>query len=309
MKTNPIDNILPRTTDNNLKVILNDYVDLIQEIVNFGTHILNWDIQQNSAEKDNNIPSISFRNIIELADSISILFKSSSIDPSKIILRSIIENSYGLIYMIENNDNIRGKQFMIWKANKDIKYLNQFITTERSYKRFKSKLKKDSIDFNFANYFDNPEILQSKKTKEKLLEKSDFRDIQSEYIKTSKIIKNPNWYALFDGPRNFEELSIYLNKTLTYEFSYRNYSKNVHSEGMIKGFTYCGNGKAQVIQIRDFEDSHNVFVGTITILLELYNEFIRKRLPDNLQEFQDWFKDFREPFHNLRKNKPFRYEK
>lgn len=105
MKTNPIEEILPQNRDEYLIKIQNHCSDQISEMVNFGTHILNWDLEIKREGKNNNIPTLFFRNILEISDSISILIKESSIDPAKIILRSLIENILQLIYMIEEDES------------------------------------------------------------------------------------------------------------------------------------------------------------------------------------------------------------
>lgn len=46
MSTDPIENILPRQLDEKLNEILSDFSELIDEIVNYSTHVLSWTFQK-----------------------------------------------------------------------------------------------------------------------------------------------------------------------------------------------------------------------------------------------------------------------
>lgn len=303
MKTKPIEEILPEKNDEFLQNLLDEFSNCINETINFGTHILLWDTEKRREGKDNNIPTAFLRNIIEIGDSISILVKKSSIDPSKILLRSLMENSYQLQYMIEKNERQRSLSFMVWRAKKDINNYKQLISENQTSKHLKSKLAKDSSNFNIDKFMDRKEVENVINSKNSLLEQEEFKEINEEYINTSQKKKNPNWYSLYNGPENFEALSIYLKKAGEYEFNYRKYSENVHINGVLKGFAYIGNGNAQIIQIRDFENCVNIFVYTVLVLLDTYTQFVYRRIPEKSPELKKWYLEFKKEFDELKKVK------
>lgn len=301
MRTKPIQEVLPEKNAEFLQILLDKFSDCLNEVISFGTHILLWDIEKKREGKDNNIPTIFFRNIIEIGDAISILIQKSSIDPSKILLRSLIENSYQLKFMIEKDERQRVLSYMVWRAKKDLNYYNQFISENQSSKQLKSKLLKDALDLDFDKFTDREDIQKLIKAKNELLEKDDFKEVNEEYIRTSIKKKNPNWYSLYNGPENFEALSINLKKTLEYEFKYRKYSENVHITSVIKGFAYAGNGNAQIIQIRDFENCVEIFVYSVLNLLDTYTQFVSKRVPEKETELRNWYFEFKKEFKELQK--------
>jgi hypothetical protein len=309
MRTNPIDDILPLKRDEYLIKIQNHCSELVAEIVNFGTHIVKWDVEVKREEKDNNIPTLFLRNILELSDSISILIKESSIDPSKIILRTLIENVLQLIYMLEENERQRILSYMVAKTNKDIKYYNKFINAEKSSSQFKIQMEKDELNLNFDKFMDHPEVIRIKESKKRLLEKPEFSEVQEEYLRTSKLGKNPNWYSLYNGPDNFEKLAQSLKKNTSYEFFYRKYSENVHGLNLTKGMVSVDGDIAQIIQIRDFEHTQNVTFHSASLLLEIYNIFIRKRVPEKLEEYQNWYSTIRNDYLDLSKRNYINYKK
>lgn len=311
MKTRAIEDILPQEMNSELNDILNKLSLTLNEIVNFGTHILKWDLEIKRNIKDSNIPTIFLRNVIELADAIAILINKSSIDSSKILLRSLMENSFSLLYLIEKDETNRVHAFLVCKANKDIRYYKQFIEEEQVSKAFVNKIKKQETNFEI-NHVCNPEEIKSVlNAKLALLKEPIYRNLQEEYLRTcnkkEKKNNNPNWYSLYDGPENFERLSEHLENTILYEFHYRKYSEHVHINNVLKGFVKLGFETAEMIQIRDFQDCREVCFNSINLLLELYKEFIIKRVPSRNKELQTWIIEFEKIFEKTYESTKFIY--
>jgi hypothetical protein len=309
MTMQPIDEILPKTPGD-LKPVLDRLSSLLDESVYFGTYILKWDIEKLREGKDNNIPSVFLRNIIELADAISILIRNSSVDPAKNIFRSLLESSYSLMYMLEDNEKQRANCFIVYKSVEKIKQCNKWLSTEDSHNQFKIKLGKDNLDVNLSQFFDHPDFLRVKKLREQLLEKPEFKPVYEEYHRTKKKSNREfYWYSLYDGPKNFPELTEYLGKTISYEFYYRTFSDNVHGTSVEKGFANAGGGRAQIIQIRDYENVQELFSHTVAVLIELYLIFIRKRIPEKETEFLTWYDNFKISYLEITSKKLFNYKK
>jgi hypothetical protein len=266
--------------------------------------VLKWDVEKKREGKDNHIPSLFLRNIIELGDAIAILIRKSSIDPCKNLIRSLYENCLSILYILEENEDERAHCFMVWKAKRDLKYYKQFITSNQSSKELKAKLRKDHLKLKLEKYF--REVVHAKIS---LLKQDKFKEVAIEYERTTRSTKNPNWHSLFNGPRNFQELSYYFKKTIEYEFQYRKYSENVHATGLLKGFADAGDDKVQIIQIRDFENSKDIYIGTVSYLLIAYNEIILKRIPEQRDEFLKWHLSFRDVNNNTIRDKQFVYRK
>jgi hypothetical protein len=305
----PIEEILPKPTED-LQNILEKFSSLLDQTVYFGTHLLKWDIEKPREGKDNNIPSVFLRNIIELTDSISILIKHSSIDPAKIIFRSLIESCYGLNYMLEKNEKQRAYCFMVFKSVEKIKQCNNWISSENAHNIFTKKIKLDDLNLSLSQYFDHPDFIKVKQQRQRLLTKEEFKPIYNEYLRTKKELKNdPKWYSLFNGPKNFRELAEYLGKSLRYEIYYKIYSDNVHGTSVEKGFAHVEKDHAQIIQIRDFEDVQELFSHTISVTVELFILFIRKRIPEKEFELEKWYKQFSIPYLNITKNRLINYKK
>ena len=309
MKTKPIKEILPLEIDKELSADLILCTDTLIEAVNYATHILKWDIQKKREGKDFSIPSIFFRNIIELADSISILLKKSSIDPGKIVLRSLFENCLGLLYLLDKHEDQRSHSFMVWKTKKEIKYYKQFISDHPSNAELKARLKKDNLGISLDQFYDLDEIKRILRKKAELLKKPKFKDVSLEFERSHRIKKNPEWFSLFNGPKNIQALAEHFNKHIEYHFFYRKYSENVHATDVTKAFAKISKDQAQIIQIRDFQHYKDLFTHTCNYLLLSMNEIINKRLPERRNEFLIWYSAFKPMEIEAREKFTIRYKK
>lgn len=302
---------MPQEENKELNLILKNLSDNLRKVVNFGTHILKWDIEKKRNGRDKNVPSVFLRNSIELGDAISLLIEKSSIDPAKILVRSLMESTFSLLYMIEKDEELRSHSFLICRLNKEIKYYKQFIKEEEISKSFVSKFIKQEPHFELENHCNPIEIKKVIEAKESLLLENIYKEVNVEFQRTcnknKKRNNNPNWYSLYDGPNNFENLCLYLNNTILYEFQYRKYSENVHPNSVMSGFTIAGNDKADFLQIRNFKECKEVFYNGINLLIDVYREFIRMRLPEKQKEFDNWYLNYIPEFEKTDLETKFNY--
>ena len=89
----PVKELLQREDIQPISLILDEYSKAIEEIVNFGSQILAWDLDALDGNEHDITASMMFRQYLELIDSISILIRRSSTDACKAILRNALEIS------------------------------------------------------------------------------------------------------------------------------------------------------------------------------------------------------------------------
>ena len=295
--TNPIDKILPRETDDGVSKILHSFSETIDEFVNFGTHILKWhvDIKRGGDEQ---MPLLMFfRELLEKADSISILVRNSSIDPAKTILRSLFEIHLYISYLLESHFQDRSMAFLVWNAKNIIKTNNAFLKGNHEYENLKRQVKNDNsfLDANDLNNLPSAKpIIDNQKT---LLQRPEYKKALTDYEKTKKHISNPKWYSLFNGPRTIQELAIHLKMSSFYELVYRNWSGSVHSTDIINGKIVKSQNanevadkvSADIIQIRLPKDAQSVSAFTLILMTMTYGTLINTKIPDKKVEYTKWY--------------------
>ncbi|RED37917.1 hypothetical protein DFQ10_1143 [Winogradskyella eximia] len=301
MKYKSVDDILPRE-QSDVKELLHSFSNLIDEIVNFGTHMMKWETEKKLVGDENIIPLLFLRNILETADAISILIKNSSVDASKSSLRILLENVLSLEYLLEKDTKNRALSFIVWIAHKDLKFYQKLDGNTQVGKQFKAEFKKDSLIKNPA-LTDSIDYLHAKNNSEELLNLPIYSEVEKEYKRTESKIKNPNWYSLFAGPQNIQQLAKYLNRNAIYEIMYRGYSGNVHATDIYKGKLYPNDkNTVDIVQIRNPKDAQSISIDTVNYLLMSYLAYF-KRIPEKKLDFQNWYLIFKKDFDELRNKK------
>jgi hypothetical protein len=300
MKYKEIEDLLPRSQDENVKSLLENFAALIDNAINFGTHLMKWDAEKKRHGDENMPPLLFMRNILELGDAISILIKKSSIDTCKPLLRSMLENTFGLEYMLEKETEKRALSYIVWHTHKNLKLYEKLNSSTQSGKQFEKEIEKDRLLSGVGSFFDNPILAPAKKNAEDLLRLPKYVPIESEYQATSATRKNPAWYSLFGGPNNIEQLAKYLKLHASYEILYRGFSGNVHATSIFQRKLIPNNdGTVDIVQIRYPEDAQSITQNATNILIMAYLVYYKSRLPEKNKEFQEWYSEFRIPYNKL----------
>ncbi|MDQ2720623.1 MAG: DUF5677 domain-containing protein [Bacteroidota bacterium] len=298
--TEPIKDILPRGEEQpDVQNLLIKLSSGIEELVNFGTHILNWDVSEGEGS-DENLPVVMMlRHLLELVDSISILIRQSSIDPCKLILRGVLETVFGIEYILQENTKYRALSFMVWHIHNQLKLSKKFRPGGQEYHQFEKKLKADSTGAfappNISGIVKNIQYL------EHLLTLPLYAPIEAEYKRLeANGIKNPSWYQFFEGPKIIEQLAAYLNRNAFYEILYRGWSGPIHGTDIIESkLSEFEDGATKIVQIRYVKDAQTVAQHTFNLTLMIYKVIIEKRIPRHLPELSKWFITIRDFFLQL----------
>lgn len=294
-----VENILQKKQDPDAEKALSKHSCVIEEYVNFGTHILDWDIKKMNGGDDVLVPLLFLRNSIELADAISVLIKSSTVDAAKPVLRSLLENTLGLEYLLEKDTDKRSLSYIVWNTHEELKVLEKFDNTSEVGKQLTAELKKDKLIGHNDNskHLNKPIYAWKRQNNESLLKLPLYAPIEEEYQNTLKRLdkKKPSWFTLFGGPTNIVELAKYLKHHVLYEFFYRFFSGDVHGNNNVKGKLFPHyDGSVNILPLRDSSQAHFIAQHTHTLLLNSYLSYFKRRLPENQKEFGEWYMKVRE---------------
>jgi hypothetical protein len=291
MKYSEVDNILSRAKNKDQNSLC-EFSNLIDSVVNFGTHLIKWEVEKELDDKENIVHILFLKNILELADGISILVKKSSIEPSKILLRSMLENFFQLEYLLEKDTENRAQCFIVWKLLKDVKFYEKLNLNTQEGKQFRAAFNNDKFikNYNITSRFD---YLEGKATIDKLLKIPKHIPIIEEYRRAKLKNKNLKWFSLHDGPKNIAELATVLKHNNSYEIFYREFSENVHAVNNYGMKSYLnGDVTALKVQIRSAKDAKSIPLHTVNFLLLSLFCFCNKILPEKKLEVFDWHKEF-----------------
>jgi len=296
MKTNPIENFIPRDLNPKVSKILQQYSEFLEEIVNYGSNIMTW--KPNDYFKgDQALPiSLFLRNYLSYVDACSILVKYSSIEPCNGLLRTSFENLLYILYLIDDPSGQKGMSYIIWNAFEKNKILNKCDGTSQAYLRLAEGLKNNELLKD-----EKPPILKDidrlKEKNKRLINSKKYSGIVEEYHRAkNKVRKKPvNWYSMFDGPLNTRELAIKLDLEPFYEILFKSWSSSTHGTSVIDGIVTGGeNGIAHINQIRLPFDAESVTGLCTNLSVFLFSKYIKAKHPDQYNGFKQWYAQFRE---------------
>jgi hypothetical protein len=293
IKTNPIFEFIPREPNQSVQPYLTLYSDFLEEIVNFGSHVMTWEPIDYEKGKQGLPVTLFLRNYLSYIDACSLLVKFSSIEPCYGLLRTSFENLLYILYLLDDETGNKGMGYIIWNAFEKSKLLTKHDGNSKEYLKLVDCYKNTDLLNNIL-----PPIVKNiderKEKNKRHIDSSEYSEIVNEYHRTStKFKKQFPWYSLFDGPSTIRDLSKNLHLEGLYEILYKNWSVSTHGTSVIDGIvTGDENNIAQISQIRLPFDAESVTGTGIYLSTYLLSKYIRTKVPYKEIEFKQWYKQF-----------------
>ncbi len=295
--TIPIKEILPREVDERIVPTLKLFTDLLDEFVNFGTHILYWDAHPKTNGEENIPPTMLFRHFLDLIDSVSILVGHGCGDTPKLLMRGALEVTLGIEYLFEKDTHDRAMAFLVVEILNEIKVLKKLNPKTSEGTQLHKILKTEGLvpDFKPGDKYNlEDEVLR----KESILQLPQFQKAFKEYeqLKANKEA-NPKWYRFYGGPKNVEALSLHLNQKTLYELLYRKWSGAIHGSDVYLGrLTKNSEGGVDIMQLRFIKDVQEIVRYAMILSLKVFKAYIDNRIPEKELDRAMWYMTIREKY-------------
>jgi len=98
-----------------------------------------------------------------------------------------------------------------------------------------------------------------------LLSRNQFKSIISEIAKYKR---RPNWYTLFGGPANIQQLAYHLKRHVHYDFLYRQWSNVAHAHDFSPFIAVTSTGEGGIRGIRNPEPIKEVSRFAATFMID-----------------------------------------
>jgi hypothetical protein len=231
-----------------------------------------------------------YRHILEMLDSVKIQIAECAATPAALQLRSVFEALLTLEYMTEDKGKTKARahaylhevqlQRKHFYASQDAstaegKHLRELMSGDPYYERWKP--------------VELSEITERLKNIDTVLDLPSFREVAEEYARTKKARKrNPDWYGLYDGPRNIEGLAKHLKRGASYALLYKEWSERIHGGDAIdRILTHDSSGPA-ARSLRDASELNSSIDFAITFGIDAARCLIRYYRPAEEQAFAKW---------------------
>jgi hypothetical protein len=280
MPTNPIDTILP-PVDDRVKPTLQYFSGLIDEAINFGTHVFQWHMQAAKGGDEIAPISLSIRHILEIFGAVSSCVRNSNIDPCKILLRAALESFLGLAYILQEDSVRRGYAFLAVEAHQRLKHYRALDPSTPESIQLARALSGDTVAPGFSHSLPQDVIQDAIQKVKAFLDTPGPKTAMAELRKLKRKHKNPNWYTLYEGPTNLEGLAARLRYQSLYQFLYRYWSRTTHGVDVIQGkLAHPSSGRSGVVQLRVPKEAQTVTQITITLGLKMFRLLVDKCCPE-----------------------------
>lgn len=280
--------------DENYNSLLKKTVTFLDEILIYGQYTYGLTQEVNSKNHSDSVIIFLLRSSLETLDGIKALFESSSIRPSKSLVRNLFEHMLYFDYIFSEKNLVHERALSyevidILKRIKNYKLLDFNDTTyekERNIIGIKnfpniSKEKLSEIIINLENIFQKY---------------SDYNTIYNKVLKNKKYHKSktiPAWYSLYSEATTIRELCKLLNMEMFYLTLYSDLSNKVHPGDAMRAI--IGNND-NTLTIRnpkipyDTLEVATIISNTLTFSSTIYSHVIKHFMPnDDHKNCAEWY--------------------
>lgn len=275
------------------KVIGKEIIDIaspaLQEAINFSTNLYQRINSSKKGRKEEAFPLLAlYLHVIQAIDGVEVLISQSCGAPANLILRSAFEAKLSIEYICEKKGNKRSAAWAVKHILEEIDYYQNYNPSSPKGVQFRETWEEDG----WGQFIGLPSLVDASTAIEGLkekLKKPPYSDVYKDYCRTIKPNRRtPEWYSLYEGPKNLWELSHYLKHGVEYEMLYRIWSKQSHANDTHHLTLPMPDGTSILDPLRNPLVLVTVSSGALTIVLESTLLMIKEFRPDEIAHFRDW---------------------
>jgi len=282
----PYKGLLDRKFDPDFESLLAPLADTLDGCVNCGTQVLGWLNRPTSSYGDLAVVML-FRHVVEMMDGIAVLVRAGCAEPTKLLLRSMLESGLGLKYICETKVSWEERTiaYQVCYAHERIRSYRRMDPSHQEGKHLKSVLEKDGLGQSIVAA--QQDMSSQIENLERMLAKPEFAPVEAQY--QSHRSKHPKWYSLNSGPNSVQELANHLGYQVWYEILYRYWSEETHAADAIGHITRGSDGNACIEGLRhprNLQQSASLAMG---LFLDIGQTVIDSFVPERRTEFAKWY--------------------
>lgn len=275
-----------------------EYEKLLSDLANFVHDCVRYLIDAYDVAQVSSFPDQCYshatvlmlvRHVIESVDGVSVLVEKGCAENCGPLLRSAFEGQLGLLYILEADSKRRALSYQVAHAHRKIKMYRKCDPDDPLGKQLREELKDDPM----TEVFDRiPGNLQEMIANlESMFTKPEFAPIEHEWQAIKKN-KAPEWFALFDGPRDVRSLAIHLKLGAAYEGLYRSWSDVIHAGSGLNNVGRSDEpGKVVIRPVRHPNGLESVCSIAAQVCLNTTRNLIQKYDPEQWERFRQTYSE------------------
>jgi len=229
--------------------------------------------------------------MLDLLHGVHAQIRAAQSDAASITARAILEHSAQIQWLARNRDSRVQYAFLVWSIHEEIEHYERIDPETHQGKLVAERVSRDSRLASFR--FSRPDLSRERVAfLRSILETPGYAEAEAEY---QRIPSGPNgrrkplrWYALFDGPRNVEQLFERLAKAGQYELEYRPLSRIVHGSEVVVG-SLIGHGEegGAIVQLAWPRSAAYITMTVSAESLALFEEYMARYCKIRTPEYRD----------------------
>jgi hypothetical protein len=267
--------------------------DLLDRVVDHGTHLIPL-IDQPAAQKGRgHLSAVALTyHAVEMLDSVSILLRQASTDPAQINLRSMMEAVFGVLYILESDQERRGLAYQVADAHARIDAHRRVDPKTPEGVKFRQAIAGDKSmgGFSFPPEDSTPKV----QAIQKMLARSEFHAVEAEWQRLKSLPRwkqyNPPWHALFNGPETVRQLADRLGRPAWYRILYSSFSGEMHAGNALDIVHITADGAVAYQPFRYPLHLPERASLAVSLAMTLYTEVCRFYLgPEQVKGQLEWY--------------------
>lgn len=269
------------------ETVYGNSLDLIKQLIDEGTNLQVRALVSSPREiPDVVLLGVLFRHSLQLLDSVEILLRRGQAQGARIVLRALLEASWGIEWMLKADTERRAKQFYVLDIRERIELNESYVPGTKAFESMKVDL---PIEQQRELGIDKEAAVVSraniKKNREHLNEYPDLKLIDDEISRQDRRIGLLRWFTLFKGPRDYPDLARKLGHGDEYRLVYRSLNDAVHGSNIQSHISVETQGVAMIPAIRGLEEFRNVLEFTWIAGFRITEMMIEHYRPGEMQSF------------------------
>jgi Family of unknown function (DUF5677) len=216
----------------------------VTELLKFGDEAFGFCFQHSKKQPrsaDHALLALARHTLAHL-DSVGVLLANGCVDGCDSLLRSILEASLGITFIVEDKHEERALAYELARIKRKIKEFRRVDRNHPDGKALEAELSADAFVPGILSKLPDGLSKQADKIEAWLNAQHRFIPILAEWnrLKNSPDKKkqpDPEWFALFGGARDIRGLAKRLNRLGWYEFLYRDWSNSSHAADAIAKYS------------------------------------------------------------------------
>lgn len=261
--------------------------NLLDEVVNFGTHVFSWCLEATPVQPPNLVVSTFVHQFVETLDGAAVLIREACSEPAKLVLRSAFESMLGLLYILEADTDRRVRCYRFEDYQRRLSGLKGFDVKTPEGRDTQRMVASDSSGFSFSSFSDTSVAV--KHLEEVLKADPKMMPIEREWRTAKRKNRSPTWFSLSEGPKNIKELARHLGFGVWYVRLYAPWSATMHARDALARFEVQAESDASIRGMRPPDDLQVLTAIAVSMALRTYRTTIQSRVPSRDQDLKTWY--------------------